>query len=140
MAKRKNKMSNNDMRRAMVMHETRIRYLEQFVSGFAGLFNKFIQYMGKEKEFLEIASKEVKVSLNELKSRELLDCLNVPSRIKILNVLSKKSLPALDISESVNVNLPTTLFHLNKLLKANIVSKDNNKIYHLNVNRFVLHV
>lgn len=97
-------------------------------------------FLEKEKEFLEIASKEVKLSLNELKSKEILDCLNVSARIKILNVLSKKNLPALDISESVNVNLPTTLFHLNKLLKANIISRDNSKIYHLNINRFVLHV
>ena len=95
--------------------------------------------MNQEAKFLDIASKELKLDLEEEKSNKLLNCLNTPSRIKILKILNNGDFTAYEIAKKINVSLPTTLFHLARLQEAGIIIRDNKK-YNLKTNRFVLYV
>ncbi len=97
------------------------------------------QFMAQEAKFLDIASKELKLDIEEENSTKLLSCLNTPSRIKILKILNKGDFTAYEIAKKINISLPTTLFHLSKLQEAGIISRDNKK-YNLKSNRFVLYV
>ena len=97
-------------------------------------------FLNKEGMFVELSSKEVKFGLTDPQSKKILDCLNIPTRINIIKILNRKNLPASKISKQVNVSLPTTLFHLSKLQRADIISRNKNKVYSLNANRFTLHV
>lgn len=97
-------------------------------------------FMNKEGKFLELASKELKVNLNAYYSNKILNCLNTPSRIKIISILDKSNLSAYEIAKQINVSLPTTLFHLSKLQEAGIIVRNKNKSYSLKTNRFILYV
>ena len=98
------------------------------------------EFLQSEGKFLELASKEFKISLGDLDSNKILECLNTSTRIEIIKLLNKQSLAANEISKEIKISLPTILFHLQKLKEANIVNRDLTKIYHLNVNRFLLSV
>ena len=102
--------------------------------------NHIFNFMNKEGKFLELASKELKVSLKGSTSSKVLNCLNTPSRIKIIDILNKSNLSAFEIAKQINVSLPTTLFHLTKLQEAGIIVRNNNKSYSLKTNRFILYV
>ena len=97
-------------------------------------------FLQNESRFLELASKEFRISLGDLDGKKVLESLNTPTRINIIKLLNKENLYASQISEKINVSLPTTLFHLKKLQEAKIIDRDLTKKYNLNVNRFSLSV
>ncbi len=97
-------------------------------------------FMSTEGKFLDLASKELKVNLTSSNSNKVLNCLNTPSRIKIINILDKSNLLAYEISKQINISLPTALFHLSKLQEAGIILRNKNKSYSLKTNRFILYV
>jgi len=107
--------------------------LELFASHLSGFLNK-------EGIFVGLSSKEVRLGLTDPQSKKVLDCLNIPTRVNIIKLLNKENLPASKISKQVNVSLPTTLFHLSKLQETGIISRDKNKVYCLNTNRFTLYM
>lgn len=96
-------------------------------------------YLETEGNFLELASKELKIGLDSEISAKVLSCLNTPSRVNIVKILNKGDLNAYEIAKQINVSLPTTLFHLTKLQEAGIIER-NNKFYSLKNNRFILYV
>ncbi len=102
--------------------------------------NHLFTFMSAEGKFLDLASKELKVNLTSSNSSKVLNCLNTPSRIKIINILDKSNLLAYEISKQINVSLPTALFHLSKLQEAGIIFRNRNKSYSLKTNRFILYV
>ena len=101
------------------------RHLHEFIEG--------------EGEFLELASKEMKLDLEESNSKKILSCLNTPSRIGIIKILDKGNVSAFEISKQIKVSLPTTLFHLSKMQEAGIIARNKNKTYSLKTNRFTLY-
>ena len=96
--------------------------------------------MAKEGKFLEIASKELKISFNNSNSGKLINSLSTPSRINIIRLLDKNNLPAYEIAKQIKVSLPTTLFHLLKLQEVGLIARDKNKKYSLKTNRLILYV
>ncbi len=97
-------------------------------------------FLEREGVFLELASKEMKLNLEDKGSDKILSCLTTPSRINILKLLDKGNLSAYEIAKQINVSLPTTLFHLTKMQEAGIVERDTNKSYSLKTNRFILYI
>lgn len=102
----------------------------------SNLFN-FIEEEGK---FLELASKEMKLHLEDKTSDKILSCLNTPSRISIIKLLDKGNMSAYEISKQINVSLPTTLFHLTKMQEAGVIDRNKDKSYSLKTNRFILYI
>lgn len=97
------------------------------------------EFLFREGTFLEMASKEFKKNLTDKNLPEIVGSLNSASRIKIIQLLNGGDFSAYHIAKSINLSLPTTLFHLKKLQKIGIVERKN-RIYHLNTNRFILYV
>lgn len=111
-----------------------------YEEGLKKVAKNMADFLEKEGVFLELASKEMKLNLEDKNSNKILNCLNTPSRINILKLLDKSNLSAYEISKQINVSLPTTLFHLTKMQEAGIIERDKNKSYSLKTNRFILYI